>query len=114
MRPFTDVIRDHRNGKLVNSLTERLAKVVAAVQETGKGGSITLSLAIKPSKGDEDAFEVVPTISAKLPEADLPKALFYADDSGSLVRESPVQRGIFDADDTDLGSAPRRRRSGED
>lgn len=115
MRPFTDVIRDHRNGKLVAELSERMARVVQAVEETGKPGTITLKLTIKPSKGEEGAFKVSPTISQGIPERDLPDALFFSDESGSLVRESPTQRGIFDADDTDLGQAPRRsRRSGED
>ncbi len=115
MRPFTDVIRDHRNGKLVAELSERLAKVILAVEETGKPGKISLSQAIKPSKGEEGAFKVTPTISHSIPERDLPDALFFSDESGSLVRESPTQRGIFDATpETELGSAPRRRHGGDD
>ncbi len=114
MRPFTDVLRDHRNGKLVAELSERLATVVQSVEETGKPGAITLKLTIKPNKGEEGAFTVTPAISVSRPENDLPTALFFADEAGSLVRESPTQRGMFDATGEDLGDAPRRRRSGED
>lgn len=116
MRLYTDVLRDHRNGRLVQQLSERLAKVVNAVEETGKAGAITLKLKIEPNKGEEGAFTVVPAISTSMPESDLPKALFYGDGEGGLLRESPNQRGIFDAaPDEDLGDRPRRsRRSGED
>lgn len=110
MRPITDMLREHRNGRLVDHMTDRLAEVVAAVRETGKSGSITLKLTISPSKGDEaDAIEVIPNVSAKMPEKDLAKALFYADESNSLVRESPTQRGIFDGREDDLGVKPLRR-----
>lgn len=114
MRLYTDVLRDHRNGKLVQQLTERLAKVVNAVEETGKAGAITLKLKIEPNKGEEGAFTVVPAITTSLPEADLPKALYYGDGEGGLLRESPTQRGIFDASDDELGDRPRRVRGGRD
>lgn len=114
MRPFTDVLRDHRNGRLVDQCTERLAKLVKGVEETGKAGTFTLKLKVEPNKGEEGAFTVVPSIATTIPEKDLAKALFYSDDDGNLLRESPTQRGIFDASDDDLGDRPRRRRSGED
>lgn len=38
MRPFTDVLRDIRKGKVVDSLSERLAEVVQGVLDTNKGG----------------------------------------------------------------------------
>lgn len=112
MRPFTDVLRDHRGGKLVNQLTERLAKVLEAVEETGKAGSITLTLKVSPSKGDEDVLEVVPAIKSVVPEADLPKALFYSDGEGSLLREPPKGGALFSADERE-SDEPRRRRGGE-
>ena len=114
MRPITDILRDHRNGKLVAEASERFARVVLAVEETQKEGSITITLKVKPSKGEEGAFTVTPSVGQTIPERDLPNALFFADDDGSLVRESPTQRGMFDANAEDLGDAPRRRRSGED
>lgn len=113
MRLFTDVLRDHRRGRLVDQLSERLAKVVMAATETGKSGAITLKLKIEPNKGEEGAFTVVPSITTSIPEADLPKALYYADEAGSLLRESPTQRGIFDNDESDLGDKPRRSRGGD-
>lgn len=114
MRAFTDVIRDHRNGRLVAELSERLAKVVSGVEETGKQGTITLKLTIKPSKGEEGAFKVSPSISTGIPEVDLPDALFFSDEHGSLVRESPTQRGMFDVNDIESDAPRRSRRSGED
>lgn len=113
LRPITDILRDHRNGKLVAEASERFARVVLAVEETQKEGSITITLKVKPSKGEEGAFTVTPSLKTNVPERDLPNALFFSDAEGSLVRESPTQRGMFDVNE-ELGDAPRRRRSGED
>jgi hypothetical protein len=117
MRPFTDVLRDHRGGKLVEQLTERFGKVLEAVEDTGKPGSITVTLKVSPSKGDEDVMEVVPSIKSVVPEPDLPKALFYSDGEGSLLRDPPRGGRLFDAGEIEGDRderAERRRRSGTD
>lgn len=110
MRPFTDVLRDHRGGKLVEHLTMRFAEVIEKVVDLDKSGEITLKLKIVPSKGDDGAFEIVPSIKTMVPEADLPKSVFYSDGDGSLVRESPRQAGMFPADEIE---SERTRRRGD-
>jgi hypothetical protein len=101
MRPFTDVLRDHRNGQLVRALTERMTDVVAAARESGKSSEITLKLKVIPDKTDETAFEIVPSITVKIPEPDLPRGLFYANEENDLFREPPKQAGLFSADETE-------------
>lgn len=114
MRPFTDVLRDHRGGKLVERLTSEFGKLLKGVESTGKAGTITLKLKVTPSKGDESTLEVVPDISVSIPKADLPKALFYSDGEGSLLREPPKGGALFSADDVESDRDERRsRRSGE-
>lgn len=112
MRPFTDVLRDHRNGKLVDALTERLALVVAAVRETGKSGEIKLALKIAPAKGDDETFEIIPSIKCMVPERDLPKGLFYADEENNLLREPPRGGALFSQDEVE--SERERRRGSRD
>lgn len=97
MRPFTDVLRDHRNGKLVDRLSERLVDVVSACQDTGKSGEITLKLKIVPDKSDKETFEIIPNVTVKLPERDLPRGLFYATEDGDLLREPPRGGALFAA-----------------
>ena len=108
MRFFTDILRDHRRGKLVERLTKDLARVVAAVDETGQKGSITLTLAISPAKGDEGTYEIAPSIKLNIPEAPLPKGTMFADGSGSLVLEPPKGGALFDAAERDGERGERR------
>lgn len=108
MRHFTDILRDHRGGKLVDQLTKRLAGVIAAVDDTGQPGTITLTLKVTPQKGDEGVYEIAPTIKTTVPEAPLAKAQFFADGEGSLVREPPKGGALFEASERESERGDRR------
>lgn len=108
MRHFTDVLRDHRGGKLVDHLSGKLNEVVQAVRKTGKAGELTLKLKILPSKGEDDMFDVIPNCKVALPEPDLAKALFFVSDDGDLLRSNPNAPGLFQdaAEKGNLGDRP--------
>lgn len=108
MRHFTDILRDHRGGKLVERLTKDLAKAIAAADDTGQPASITLTLKISPQKGDEGVYEIAPTIKTSLPEKPLAKAQFFADGEGSLVREPPKGGALFEAAERESERGERR------
>lgn len=95
MRPFTDVLRDIRKGKVVDRLGEEMAQVVQGVLDTNKGGELVLKLSVKPQGKGDNAVIVSAKISTKVPQADLPDALFFADLDGDLLREDPTQTRIF-------------------
>ena len=99
MRPFTDILRDYRNGVLVRQLTERMAKLQAAVEETGKPGELNLKIKLKPEPGEDGAVKVSAAITQKIPERDLPDALFFSDGNGSLLREPPKGGKLFEEAD---------------
>jgi hypothetical protein len=95
MRLFTDIIRDLDMGQAVEDLTEELNRIVAAVQDTGKGGELKLSIAIKPpARRDSNAMEVGYTISAKVPKMPAGKTIMFATPSGDLIREDPRQASL--------------------
>lgn len=71
-------------------LTAALQSLTKRVQETGKGGSITLALTIKPFKGDENVMTVSDTVRVKLPEHDRKEGIFYPDADGNLTRNDPT------------------------
>lgn len=48
-RLFTDVIRDIAGGELVDEATTAINNLVTAVDETGKGGSLTMKITVKPN-----------------------------------------------------------------
>lgn len=95
MRPFTDVLRDIRKGRVVDAATEHLNDVVRGVLDTNKGGEVTLKLTVKPQGKGDNAVIVSAKVSAKVPQADLPDALFFADLDGDLLREDPTQQRLF-------------------
>ena len=59
-----------------------VAEIVRAVLDTNKAGELTLKLSIKPQGKGDNAVIVSARLSAKVPQADLPDALFFADLDG--------------------------------
>ena len=71
MRLITDVLRDIRKGRPVEEATMALADVVRAVDETGKEGSVTIALKIKPAKHGGPEKTLVCEVKAKKPIAEI-------------------------------------------
>lgn len=88
-RPITDVIGDLAGGRTMERLTELLQNVVSAVQETGKDGSLQLTLTIKPNGAH--GVIVKDAIKAKTPEMDRGDSVFFIDSDGGLHRNDPRQ-----------------------
>jgi len=95
MRPITDVLRDIRKGRAVEQATRLLAEVVRAVDETGKAGSVTLTLTVKPEKGGGSQKTIMCAVKHKKPEVDIPEAVFFSDADGDLHRSDPQQSEMF-------------------
>lgn len=91
-RPFMDVLREHRAGRTHEDLTEALQALNAAVAETGKGGSITLTLKVAPH-GDGAAM-VTATVSSKLPKVQGGGAIFFLTPENNLERQDPRQADL--------------------
>lgn len=95
MRPITDVLRDMRKGRVVEAASEELAEVVRAVLDTNKPGELVIKLTVKPQGKGDNAVIVSAKLTAKLPQSDLPDALFFADLDGDLLRDDPTQSRMF-------------------
>lgn len=91
MRLFTDILRDIRKGRPVEEATMVLADVVRAVDETGKEGSVTVTLKIKPSKHGGPEKTLICEVKAKKPIAEIAPAVFFSDKDGDLQRFDPRQ-----------------------
>lgn len=102
MRLITDVLREYRNGKAVDLASQKLAELVQAVDETNKAGSITITFKVKPEKGGGSQKTIACEVKAKMPEFDLPEAVFFSDGEGDLHRSDPQQREMF----TEAGGRP--------
>lgn len=93
-RPFTDSLREYRNGALVRHLTEAQAEVLAAVVATRKAGAVTLKLKFVPEDGSPNGVTVEAAVSTTVPKKSLPKAVFFVNDGG-LFRNDPMQGEMF-------------------
>lgn len=67
-RSFVDTLRDLRGGELIEQLDTSLQELVQAVQTTGGGGQVVLTIVVAPTKGAAEAVVVKDTVKLKKPE----------------------------------------------
>lgn len=91
IRPFSDFLREHGRGRTHEELGEALHTLVARVKDTGKKGSVTLTIVVEPMKKDERLLVVGDKIAIKLPEHDRPSAVWFVGKDGNLQRDDPDQ-----------------------
>jgi len=73
-------------------LSDGLAELVRRVADTGKKGSISLTVAVEPMKGGDGKTMVVKdSINLKLPEYDRTASVYFTDSDGRLHRNDPRQ-----------------------
>lgn len=102
VRPGTDV-----------EAAETLRKVIAAVKETGKVGSLVLRLDIKPADGGLDAVIVTDRINQKIPEKTRIGALAFVTEDGDLSRTDPTTAPLFTDEDLRTASGVADPTTGE-
>lgn len=95
-KPIHDNIRNVRieddNGDLVPLLDhagEKLSEVIKSVVSTGKAGSITIKLDVKPSTAG--ALAVKGSVATKIPKGLPPESLLWPTPEGNLLSEDPRQ-----------------------
>lgn len=83
-------IRDLRGGSTALEIEDDLVTVARQVSETGKSGTVTLTITIEPAGGNR--LTVKDAVSAKIPRLSRETTLFFADEeSGELSRTDPRQ-----------------------
>jgi hypothetical protein len=90
---FLVFLASTNRGRTVTELTEALRGLVMAVGETGKPGSVTYKLTIRPIDPNEPrgAVKVIDQIDVKFPTHDRPTSIFFVDEHSNLVRDNPNQ-----------------------
>jgi|GEM_PF-410637 len=95
--PFSQQIQHLNKGMLDDELTQLLSDVVKAVRETGKSGTVTLTLKVKPlnNKGiDDDAVQVIPETKNMTPKLPQKAMVMWSTGDGDLLRRDPSQQEI--------------------
>lgn len=93
MADFTVTLEDIGQGKVLARADSELAKVIEAVAETTKPGSVAVKITIKWENG---MALLSGEVSSKVPQHGLPASLFYFGEKGegTLHREDPRQLSL--------------------
>ena len=102
MKPIHDNLRsvrieDEETGDLIPVLDyagERFSKLVKAVVDTNKAGTITLKVTVRPST--EGALAVQPEVRVTMPKGMPAEALLWPTPDGNLVAEDPDDKVELD------------------
>lgn len=104
VRPFAAFLQEQSAGRTHEELSAKLHDLIVAVQETGKGGSLTLKIDVKPIPGaGKRTLTVTDAVAVKIPKTDRPKSIFFITDDGNLSRNDPTQpviTGLREVDTT--------------
>lgn len=93
---FATFITDIDYGKVNAKLGEKLSQLIAAVNEVGKAGTLTLKLNVKK---ENSVAIVTAECVTKIPEHPLNGSMFFfGEDGQSLHREDPRQLSLKDID----------------
>lgn len=93
IRHFHDLICDLDEGKVEGQLTNEMHELVRAVGETGKSGTVTLTITVKKSG---QMMAVSSAVKTKLPKPALEITAFYSDEDGALRKDDPRQPPLRD------------------
>lgn len=93
MKLITQILAEIRGGVFVNEASKELTELVDRLAQSGKKGSIAITLEITPSGRDNRIMTVKPKLSVKKPAApETDEASVFFASRGDLVRDDPEQR----------------------
>jgi hypothetical protein len=90
VEPFANILVTLQKGDTHTELGQALHELVARVNETGKKGTVTLTLTVVQSK-EWGRIQIEDKVTVKLPERDRYASIYFVDESGNLTRKDPHQ-----------------------
>jgi hypothetical protein len=104
-RPFADFLTQQTRAH--DELTEGLHELTAAVRETGKAGTITLTIKISADKKTPDILRVSDNVTVKAPAFDRGERIYFTDHAGNLTRSNPMQPELEGLRDVSAPASPK-------
>lgn len=108
-RPFFDTLREIRRGAILDDCADELARLVRAVDETGKAGKLTIELSVKPASKGQGIYNISDKVRTKLPELPVGETIMFGTPEGNLQARNPSQpdiEGLIDV--SAMNEAPKR------
>ncbi|MBZ6250522.1 hypothetical protein KVH27_19340 [Streptomyces olivaceus] len=98
---FAAFFVQHSRGEAHETVSEEFHQLLAAVNEHGKKGSLTITVTVEPPKGGMDGSPVAIAIDSalKAPKASAPPSIYFVDGHGNATRNDPRQTQAFDVRD---------------
>lgn len=94
-------------------MSTELNKLTGAVRDTGKQGSLTLTITLKPVDGSTEVIAVHDVIKVKKPEHTRLGSLAFPDRDNNLKRTDPNSMPLFDTDEDIRGGVDVDMETGE-
>lgn len=92
MKVLTDTLKDLRNGQADADAGVALGDLIAAVRQTGRGGSLIIEVKVGPvSKGDGSQVLVTDLIKVKKPLPQNGNTVLFTTADNGLQRKDPQQ-----------------------
>ncbi|MFF4834053.1 hypothetical protein [Streptomyces sp. NPDC001315] len=98
---FAAFFVQHSRGEAHEQTSEEFHQLLAAVNEHGKKGTLTITVTVEPPKGGMDGAPVAISIDSalKAPKASAPPSIYFVDEQGNATRNDPRQTSAFDVRD---------------
>lgn len=93
VRPITDALRHIGGGVYIDTASDKLAELVAAVDATGKAGKLTLEVKVKKATRG-GAMHITGTCKLTKPAEEPMEAMLFATPEGNLVADDPHQQKL--------------------
>lgn len=93
IRPITDTLRHIGGGVFIDTASDKLAELVAAVDNTGKSGKITLDVTVKKATRG-GAMIVTGKVRVTKPAEEPLETMLFATPEGNLVVDDPNQQKL--------------------
>lgn len=112
IRPFADWLRELAHGKTHDEMSEAIWDLTQRVRETGKKGSVQLTIAIEPMPKTDGKGPLVinDEIKLRLPEFNRDASVAYVDGNGNLARNDPRQPELTGLRDVSANPEPTELR----
>lgn len=107
-RDFLQVLGDMPN--TVVDLTDKFQAMLDGIRDTGKKGSIQLTISVEPEKNDDTIKKITPVVKVTIPQMPLKPVIMFDQRDGTLARSNPAV-SLFDMPDDTPVRAPRAAES---
>lgn len=95
---FTRTLGEISHGDLMDQSSEMLQQLAIAVRETGKKGTLTLTIEVKPRGRDCGQVEVSGQCVLKAPVSDIAPSMLFVSEDGQFFKDNPAQLKMDFAD----------------